>query len=99
MARRYSLGRVTKLLFTAILLAGCHHVSTCDRYGAMEAKCGDSGHHENDVARTLAAGMCKAADDPDPAVAKAGARFAKEAACAETIEDCDAYKTCRDAVK
>jgi len=92
---------VTKLLLACtVLAAACHRPSKCEHYAEMEAKCGDVGKAEQETTRTLARGLCEAAGNADPAVAKAGEQFAKEADCAEqNPEDCDAYKKCRDAVK
>ena len=64
----------------------------------MEVRCNAVGKFERDKSLVLARGMCEAAGSKDPNVAGAGAQFAKEAACAEQTEDCDAYKKCRDQV-
>jgi hypothetical protein len=90
---------VKKALLAAILLAACHQPSKCEHFARMEGKCGDVGQHEAETTRTLARAVCEAANSKDPAVAKAGDRFAREADCAEKSDDCDAYKKCRDAVK
>jgi hypothetical protein len=91
---------VTKLLVAALVLCGCHHRSTCERYAEMEATCGDVGQAEMETTRTLARGMCEAAASSDPELAKAAAKFAREAECAEQAgSNCPAYKHCRDAEK
>ena len=89
--------RVKSLLLVALLSAAACRSSHCARYAEMEAKCGDAADKDVNQRRTLARGMCEAADNSDPSVAKAGTRFAQEADCADT-DDCDAYKKCRDAV-
>ncbi|HTR54927.1 MAG TPA: hypothetical protein VMJ10_29775 [Kofleriaceae bacterium] len=86
------------LLVVALLVVGACR-SHCARYAEMEAKCGDAADKDVNQRRTLARGMCEAADNADSSVAKAGARFANEADCADATDDCDAYKKCRDAVK
>jgi hypothetical protein len=93
---------VTKQLLLAGVLAACHRPSVCERFAELEAKCGESNQHEQQTTRTLARGICEAANSADPDVAKAGAVFAKQAECAEQIEngDCNAYnKKCRDTAK
>lgn len=64
----------------------------------MEAKCGDVAPSERNTENTLARAMCEAASSSDPDLARAGAKFAKEADCADHSE-CDDYKKCREAVK
>ena len=65
----------------------------------MEAHCGDVSQQEIETTSTLAHAVCDAADSKDPAVAKAGDHFAREADCATKTDDCDEYKKCRAAVK
>jgi hypothetical protein len=98
---------VTKALVLAALLAACHHPSKCERFADWEAKCGESAQSERETTRTIARGACEAATSGDPAVAKAGAAFARQAECVDQVTpaekptpaDCDAWKQCRDAVK
>ena len=87
-----------RLLLVALVVTACHHPSKCERYAAWEAKCGDVARSEQDTEKTLARAMCEAAASSDPDLARAGAKFAKEAECADKT-DCDEYKKCRDAVK
>jgi len=93
--------RVKWLVVVVLVAAGGCRSSRCARYADLEAKCGDAADHDLDRRRTLARGMCEAADSSDSTVATAGARFAKEADCAAEAsdDDCAAYKKCRDGVK
>jgi hypothetical protein len=87
------------LLALLLLASGACRSSHCTRYADMEAKCGSAAPHDKAQTKTLARGMCEAADSSDPDVARGGAPFAKEADCAADADDCDAYKKCVAAIK
>ena len=91
-----TVGRFATLLVAAALallgLTACGK-SKCEKYAAMEWKCGKYPENQKEMTLQLAEGFCEAADSD-----KSMARFGKEAECAAKHSDCVAYEACTDAI-
>jgi hypothetical protein len=75
-----------------LALAACGK-SKCEKYAAMEWKCGNYPASEKEMTLQLAEGFCEAAD-----VDKTMAKFGKEADCATKFTDCAEYEKCTNAI-